>query len=46
MSWTKFGDEYPVEARELTDAEWAAQVEAEEAQADRIFEAQRRRAGL
>jgi hypothetical protein len=28
MSWTKFGDEYPVEARELTDAEWRTHGEA------------------
>jgi hypothetical protein len=28
VSWTKFGDEYPVEARELTDAEWRTHGEA------------------
>jgi hypothetical protein len=28
MSWTKFGDEYPAEARELTDAEWRTHGEA------------------
>lgn len=28
MNWTKFGDEYPVEARELTDAEWRTHGEA------------------
>ncbi|MGH3220030.1 MAG: hypothetical protein ACRDPY_15220 [Streptosporangiaceae bacterium] len=28
MSWTKFGDEYPVEAAELTDAEWRTHGEA------------------
>ena len=28
MSWTKFGDEYPVEAAALTDAEWRTHGEA------------------
>ena len=28
MNWTKFGDEYPAEARELTDAEWRTHGEA------------------
>jgi hypothetical protein len=28
LSWTKFGDEYPAEARELTDAEWRTHAEA------------------
>jgi hypothetical protein len=28
LNWTKFGDEYPVEARELTDAEWRTHGEA------------------
>ena len=28
MSWTKFGDEYPAEACDLTDAEWRTHGEA------------------
>jgi len=28
LNWTKFGDEYPVEARELTDPEWRTHGEA------------------
>jgi hypothetical protein len=28
LNWTKFGDEYPAEARELTDAEWRTHGEA------------------
>ena len=28
MTWTKFGDEYPAEASELTDAEWRTHGEA------------------
>jgi hypothetical protein len=28
LNWTKFGDEYPAEARDLTDAEWRMHGEA------------------